>query len=51
MRVRATAQKSAPREISDEERLNLILDKINEKSFDSLTDDEKKFLSDYSGRL
>ncbi|MEO5929155.1 MAG: rhomboid family intramembrane serine protease [Candidatus Kapaibacterium sp.] len=51
VRVRATAQKSAPREISDEERLNLILDKISEKSFDALSDDEKKFLSDYSGRL
>ncbi|MDB5033673.1 MAG: Rhomboid family protein [Chlorobi bacterium] len=51
VRVRATAQKSVPREISDEERLNIILDKISEKSFDSLTDDEKRFLSDYSGRL
>lgn len=51
VRVRIPFQKPAQRELSDEERLNLILDKIHEKSYDSLSDDEKRFLEDYSGKL
>ncbi len=51
VRVRIPFQKAQGREMSDEERLNVILDKINEKSYNSLTDDEKRFLSEYSGRL
>ncbi len=37
--------------ISSEERLNKILDKINEKGNESLTSSEKKFLEDYSKEL
>jgi len=51
VRVRIPFQKPAPREISDEERLNLILDKINEKTYDALTEEEKRFLQEYSGKL
>ena len=51
VRVRIPFQKAPAREMTDEERLNVILDKISEKSYNSLTDDEKRFLSDYSGRL
>jgi hypothetical protein len=51
VRVRIPFQKPASRELSDEERLNLILDKIHEKSYNALTEEEKKFLNDYSGRL
>lgn len=51
VRVRIPFQKPPQRELSDEERLNLILDKIHEKSYDSLSDDEKRFLEDYSGKL
>jgi|GEM_PF-1852840 len=51
VRVRIPFQKAQGRDLSDEERLNVILDKINEKSYGSLTDDEKRFLSEYSGRL
>ncbi len=51
VRVRIPFQKPGVRELSDEERLNLILDKINEKSYGSLTEEEQKFLNDYSGRL
>lgn len=51
VRVRIPFQKPVPRELSDEERLNMILDKIHEKSYTALSDEEKKFLNDYSGRL
>jgi membrane associated rhomboid family serine protease len=51
VRVRIPFQKAPVREMTDEERLNVILDKISEKSYNALTDDEKRFLSDYSGRL
>jgi hypothetical protein len=50
-RIRMPFQKTSVREMSDEERLNLILDRINEGSFHSLTDDEKRFLQEYSDRL
>jgi membrane associated rhomboid family serine protease len=51
VRVRIPFQKQVQRELTDEERLNMILEKINEKSYNSLTEDEKRFLQDYSGRL
>lgn len=51
VRVRIPFQKPLQRELSDEERLNLILDKISEKSYDALTDEEKRFLQDYSGKI
>ena len=50
-RLRMPFQKSSPREISDEERLNLILDRINESSYSSLSEEEKRFLRDYSGKI
>jgi hypothetical protein len=51
VRVRIPFQKQVQRELTDEERLNMILEKINEKSYNALSDDEKKFLRDYSDRL
>jgi membrane associated rhomboid family serine protease len=51
VRLRMPFQKSTPREVSDEERLNSILDRINEKGYGDLSDDEKAFLRDYSGRM
>lgn len=51
VRVRIPFQKQTVREMSDEERLNMILEKINEKSINALSEEEKKFLRDYSGRL
>lgn len=50
-RIRIPFQKSPPRDISDEERLNMILDRINELSYSALTEEEKRFLSDYSTRM
>lgn len=50
-RIRIPFQKSVGRELTDEERLNLILERINEKSYNALTEEEKKFLSEYSSRL
>jgi hypothetical protein len=38
-------------EVSDEERLNLILDRINEKGYGSLSDEEQRFLREYSRKL
>ena len=37
--------------LSDEERLNAILEKIGEKGYESLTRDEQKFLDEYSSNL
>lgn len=51
VRVRIPFQKPAAREMTDEERLNAILEKISEKSYSALTEDEKRFLRDYSGKL
>ena len=51
VRVRIPFQKPVPREMTDEERLNMILEKISEKSYSALTEDEKRFLRDYSGKL
>lgn len=51
VRLRMPFQKSAPREVSDEERLNSILDRINEKGYSDLTEEERTFLREYSGRL
>jgi hypothetical protein len=51
VRLRMPFQKSSPREISDEERLNSILDRINEKGYSDLSEEEKTFLREYSGRL
>jgi len=45
------AQRPARRQLSDEERLNLILDRINETGYESLSPDEQRFLRDYSQRL
>ena len=44
-------QKAPAREMNDEERLNNILDRISEKGYSDLTEDEQAFLRDYSGRL
>ncbi|KXK56037.1 MAG: hypothetical protein UZ07_CHB004001680 [Chlorobi bacterium OLB7] len=38
-------------ELSDEERLNQILDQISETGYDSLSPDEQRFLREYSQRL
>lgn len=51
VRLRMPFQKAPQREISDEERLNSILDRINEKGYSDLSDEEKAFLRDYSGRI
>jgi hypothetical protein len=48
-RIRMPFQKSV--EVSDEERLNLILDRINEKGYGSLSDEEQRFLREYSRKL
>lgn len=47
------SQRSAPahRQLSDEERLNLILERISEAGYDSLNPDEQRFLREYSHRL
>ncbi|HVZ40359.1 MAG TPA: DUF6576 domain-containing protein [Candidatus Kapabacteria bacterium] len=50
-RARTPFQKGVAREMSDEERLNAILEKISEKSYNALSEEEKKFLREYSGRL
>lgn len=51
MRPRIGPQRGAPGEMTDEERLNVILDKISEKSYGALSEEEKRFLREYSGRL
>ena len=50
---RLTTKKGRPRKpiMTDEERLNLLLDKMNEHGYDSLTDSEKLQLRDLSGKL
>ena len=48
-RIRMPFQKSI--EMSDEERLNLILDRINEKGYSSLSEEEQRFLREYSRKL
>ncbi len=50
-RVRQPQPKGVVAEISDEERLDMLLEKISEKSYGALSEEEKKFLRDYSGRL
>jgi hypothetical protein len=50
-RIRIPFQKAAPRDISDEERLNMILDRINESSYSALTEEEQRFLREYSSRI
>jgi hypothetical protein len=49
-RLRMPFQKAPARELSDEERLNIILDRIGERGYDALSEDEKRFLQDYSSR-
>jgi hypothetical protein len=49
-RIRIPFQKSTA-DLSDEERLNLILDRINEKGYGDLSEDEQRFLRDYSSKL
>lgn len=51
VRIRIPFQKAPPREMSDEERLNLILDQIHEKGYASLNEEERSFLKNYSDRL
>jgi membrane associated rhomboid family serine protease len=51
VRLRMPFQKGPQREVTDEERLNNILDRINEKGYGDLSDDEKAFLRDYSDRI
>lgn len=51
VRVRIPFPKSTPREMNDEERLNMLLDKINEKGYAALNDEERGFLDDYSNRI
>ncbi|MBC8146111.1 MAG: hypothetical protein H7X80_11050 [bacterium] len=51
VRLRMPFQKTPPREMNDEERLNNILDRISEKGYSDLSADEQAFLRDYSGRL
>ncbi len=51
VRIRIPFPKSAPREMTDEERLNMLLDKINEKGYAALNDEERLFLDDYSNRI
>lgn len=51
VRLRMPFQKSQPRELNDEERLNDILDRISEKGYSDLSEEEQAFLRDYSGRL
>ncbi len=43
--------RGVPREVSDEERLNIILDTINEKGYGALSEEEQRFLRDYSSKL
>lgn len=50
-RIRIPFQKASSREMTDEERLNSILERISEKSYNSLTEEEKRFLREYSGKL
>lgn len=50
-RIRMPFQKTVTRELTDEERLNLILERISEKGYSALTEEERRFLSEYSNRL
>jgi membrane associated rhomboid family serine protease len=49
VRVRNPFQRNV--EMNDEERLNSILDRINEKGYDSLSEEEQRFLREYSRKL
>lgn len=51
VRLRMPFQKAQPREMSDEERLNNLLDRISAKGYSDLSEEEQAFLRDYSGRL
>jgi len=51
VRNKTAVQRPVQRELSDEERLNVILDRISEKGYESLSDEEQRFLRDYSDRL
>ena len=50
-RLQQPQRPPARRQLSDEERLNLILERISEIGYDSLSPDEQRFLRDYSQRL
>ncbi len=47
-RPRATPVRNAPEPTNDEERLNQILDRINDRGYDSLSDDDRHFLDRYA---
>ncbi len=49
-RLRMAFQKAPVAELTDEERLDEILDRINERGYDALSDDDREFLEEYSGR-
>lgn len=51
VRSKSVVQRTVQRELTDEERLNVILDRITEKGYESLTEEEQRFLRDYSDRL
>jgi membrane associated rhomboid family serine protease len=50
-RLSLSGEQSGGDEELDEDRLNEILDKINEKGQDALTPQERKFLRDYANKL
>jgi hypothetical protein len=50
-RIRIPFQKAPQRDLTDEERLNMILDRINESSYSALTEEEQRFLREYSSRI
>jgi hypothetical protein len=49
-RMKMSFQKTSVAELSDEDRLNDILDRINDNGYDSLSEDDRRFLEEYSSR-